>query len=72
MIDWRTTADSLSDRLCAATARAERAEANLAAAHCELERWRHGVTIEGDFVCPDSLRAEEAEARLAAMMKEAK
>lgn len=21
----------------------------------ELERWRHGATIEGDFVCPDSL-----------------
>lgn len=24
----------------------------------ELERWRHGVTVEGDFVCPDSLECE--------------
>lgn len=34
----------------------------------ELERWRHGTTVEGDFVCPnalalDSMTAELAEAR---------
>lgn len=34
----------------------------------ELERWRHGTTIEGDFVCPnalagDALRRERDEAR---------
>lgn len=27
----------------------------------EVERWRHGVTIEGDFICPDSLDLTEAE-----------
>jgi len=32
----------------------------LAEANRELERWRHGVTIEGDFVCPDSLALSEA------------
>lgn len=30
----------------------------------ELERWRHGNTIEGDFVCPNELRAVNAEAEL--------
>lgn len=24
----------------------------------ELERWRHGVTVEGDFVCPHQMEAE--------------
>jgi len=33
----------------------------LDAAERELERWRHGVTIEGDFVCPNDLRAANAE-----------
>jgi hypothetical protein len=28
----------------------------------ELERWRHGNTIEGDFVCPDSLALTEVTA----------
>lgn len=32
---------------------------NVAQYH-ELERWRHGVPIEGDFVCPDSLAMTEA------------
>jgi len=32
----------------------------LAEANRELERWRHGVTIEGDYVCPDSLALSEA------------
>lgn len=27
----------------------------------ELERWRHGVTIEGDFVCPHEVEREAAE-----------
>lgn len=39
----------------------ERAET----AERELERWRHGATIEGDFVCPNELRAVNAEAALA-------
>jgi hypothetical protein len=38
--------------------RALRAE--LAAANRELERHRHGNTIEGDDVCPDSLHLTEA------------
>jgi len=33
---------------------------DLARLATELERWRHGVTIEGDFVCPDSLALSEA------------
>lgn len=28
----------------------------------ELERHRHGVTIEGDFVCPDSLQLDRLRA----------
>ena len=31
----------------------------LAACERELERWRHGVQVEGDFVCPDSLRVAD-------------
>lgn len=48
----------------AAVARTERdqARADLAAANRELERWRHGVTVEGDFVCPDSVALTEARA----------
>lgn len=34
--------------------------AALTAAERELERWRHGNTIEGDFVCPNALRAYDA------------
>lgn len=30
----------------------------------ELERWRHGVPIEGDYVCPDSLELTETKRRL--------
>ena len=41
----------------------------LAEANRELERWRHGVTIEGDFVCPDSLALSEARAELRAVGK---
>ena len=41
----------------------------LADANRELERWRHGVTIEGDFVCPDSLALSEARAELRAVGK---
>ena len=26
----------------------------------ELERWRHGVTIEGDFVCPHEVGSERS------------
>jgi hypothetical protein len=31
----------------------------------ELERHRHGVTLEGDFICPDSLALTEAQAEIA-------
>jgi len=41
----------------------------LADANRELERWRHGVTIEGDFVCPDSLALSDARAELRAIGK---
>jgi len=41
----------------------------LADANQELERWRHGVTIEGDLVCPDSLALSEARAELRAVGK---
>ena len=41
----------------------------LAEANRELERWRHGVTIEGDFVCLDSLALSEARAELRAVGK---
>ncbi len=43
------------------------ANAEIAAMTRELERWRHGVTIEGDFVCPDSLELTETKQQLAAM-----
>lgn len=39
--------------------RVHQTERRLAAAERELERWRHGVQIEGDFVCPDSLSLSE-------------
>lgn len=29
--------------------------ATLKATQAELERWRHGIQVEGDYVCPDSL-----------------
>jgi hypothetical protein len=45
-------------------AKLAQAEADRDAAVRELERWRHGVTIEGDFVCPDSLRADALQARV--------
>jgi hypothetical protein len=41
------TTDTITDEQLKATER-------------ELERWRHGVQIEGDYVCPDSLRMTEA------------
>lgn len=43
---------------------AQALERRLAAAERELERWRHGVTIEGDFVCPDSLALNTARTAL--------
>ena len=36
---------------------------DLAAAQAELERWRHGVPVEGDYVCPDSTALSAAQAR---------
>ena len=45
-----------------------------AAMERELERWRHGLTIEGDFVCPNALAADNARddlARLKALALEA-
>jgi hypothetical protein len=67
-------------------ARAEKAErerdeaqAEIAAANRELERWRHGQPIEGDYVCPDSLRVHalqkqcnEARAEAAALREASK
>lgn len=50
----------LRSQLAAAESRAAEAVERLNAAERELERWRHGVTVEGDFVCPDSLRLSEA------------
>lgn len=41
----------------------------LAEANRELERWRHGVTIEGDFVCLDNLALSDARAELRAIGK---
>lgn len=26
----------------------------------ELERWRHGETVEGDYICPDSIKLNDA------------
>ncbi len=37
----------------------------LVAANRELERWRHGVIVEGDFICPDSLALNAANATIA-------
>jgi len=42
----------------------EKLKEKSAALERELERWRHGVQVEGDFVCPDSLRANELERQL--------
>lgn len=36
----------------------------------ELERHRHGGTLEPDFVCPDSLALAEARATILAMEQE--
>ena len=60
------TADTIHERHIALTAIADLTR-QLAEANRELERWRHGVTIEGDFVCPDSLALSEARAELRAV-----
>jgi hypothetical protein len=49
----------------------DKAMANAASLERELERWRHGVTVEGDYVCPDSLRMTELGAALRRMVDEA-
>ena len=36
-----------------------RLRADNAALLREVERWRHGVTVEGDFICPDTLIGDE-------------
>ena len=36
----------------------DRLRKNLESAERELERWRHGVPIEGDYVCPNALQAD--------------
>jgi hypothetical protein len=43
-------------------AAAEAVTRQLESALRELERWRHGNTIEGDFVCPNELALVEARA----------
>jgi DNA repair ATPase RecN len=43
--------------------------ANIAIGH-ELERWRHGNTIEGDFVCPDSLQLTDARKEIEQLKQE--
>ena len=60
------TADTIHERHIALTAIADLTR-QLAEANRELERWRHGVTIEGDFVCPDSLALSESRAELRAV-----
>lgn len=42
----------------------DRLRAENAAQSRELERWRHGVTVEGDFVCPDSLALDITRTRI--------
>jgi hypothetical protein len=42
----------------------KRLRAQVASLERELERWRHGVTIEGDHVCPDSLALNDARSAL--------
>jgi hypothetical protein len=37
---------------------------HLRAALAELERWRHGLTIEGDYVCPRDLECNSLRAQL--------
>ncbi len=56
---WKTGAVAVGD----AVEDLRLALAERDAALRELERWRHGVTIEGDFVCPDSLALTEALSR---------
>lgn len=51
----------------------ERWKARCAAQARELERWRHGSTIEGDFVCPyefDLLQRDKEIERLNALVED--
>lgn len=59
----------LTEKERAETLRAEHEETlrRLASAERELERHRHGNTIEGDYVCPDSLALTEARRQLDAV-----
>ena len=62
---YRTRADVVSAAGLATKGKLEllvaELEAELAATNRELERWRHGVMVEGDYVCPDSLRRTKLE-----------
>lgn len=42
----------------------ERLEAELEAANRQLDRWRHGCTVESDFVCSNELEAVNARAAI--------
>lgn len=57
LVIWKsnfdTAAQNYSTQVLEQAERAERAEA-------EVERWRHGATIEGDFVCPNALALSNA------------
>lgn len=59
--------DSLRLKRDAARAEVERLKEQVTARERELERFRHGVTLEGDFICPDSLALTEARAKLASI-----
>ena len=42
----------------------EQVKKELARANQEIERWRHGKTVEGDYVCPDSLSLAAAKVEI--------
>jgi hypothetical protein len=46
---------SMRNRNLAMATQLKAAIGEVESAHRELERWRHGVTIEGDYVCPAEL-----------------
>jgi hypothetical protein len=60
----RETLAAVDATVAAGREEAATLRARLATVERELERWRHGVTVEGDFVCPDSLRMTALEAAL--------
>ena len=49
----------------------KKAEAEVAALNRELERWRHGVQIEGDYVCPLSEEVAKLKSFVSAFVEKA-